>query len=66
MRLLFDQDSSLMLQNYLAQYGYLPPTNPENGAFLSSEKLTAAIEEFQAFAGLNITGTLISFSFRDR
>jgi len=56
-----------MLQNYLAQFGYLPPTNPENGAFMSSEKLTAAIEEFQAFAGLNITGTLIlvSFSFRD-
>lgn len=45
-----------MLQNYLAQYGYLPPINPENGAFLSEEKLTAAIEEFQAFAGLNITG----------
>ncbi|XP_029673654.1 matrix metalloproteinase-14 isoform X4 [Formica exsecta] len=44
--------------NYLAQYGYLPPTNPENGAFLSEEKLTAAIEEFQAFAGLNITGEL--------
>uniref|UniRef100_A0A348G5Z0 Matrix metalloproteinase14 n=1 Tax=Odontomachus monticola TaxID=613454 RepID=A0A348G5Z0_ODOMO len=44
--------------NYLSQYGYLPPSNPENGAFLSSEKLTAAIEEFQAFAGLNITGEL--------
>ncbi|XP_014475595.1 PREDICTED: matrix metalloproteinase-14 isoform X4 [Dinoponera quadriceps] len=44
--------------NYLSQYGYLPPINPENGAFLSSEKLTAAIEEFQAFAGLNITGEL--------
>jgi len=36
----------------------LPPINPENGAFLSEEKLTAAIEEFQAFAGLNITGML--------
>lgn len=45
-----------MLQNYLSQYGYLPPANPENGAFLSEEKLVAAIEEFQAFAGLNITG----------
>ncbi|TGZ42728.1 Matrix metalloproteinase-14 [Temnothorax longispinosus] len=44
--------------NYLAQYGYLPPTNPESGAFLSEDKLTAAIEEFQAFAGLNITGEL--------
>ncbi|XP_020290861.1 matrix metalloproteinase-14 isoform X2 [Pseudomyrmex gracilis] len=44
--------------NYLAQYGYLPRTNPETGAFLSAEKLTAAIEEFQAFAGLNITGEL--------
>ncbi|XP_011349111.1 matrix metalloproteinase-14 isoform X2 [Ooceraea biroi] len=44
--------------NYLAQYGYLPPTNPENSAFLSSERLTAAIEEFQAFAGINITGEL--------
>ncbi|XP_018051915.1 PREDICTED: matrix metalloproteinase-14 [Atta colombica] len=44
--------------NYLAQYGYLPPINPENGAFLSEDKLTAAIEEFQAFAGLNITGEL--------
>lgn len=46
------------MQNYLAQYGYLPPINPENGAFLSEEKLTAAIEEFQAFGGLNITGML--------
>ncbi|XP_018395917.1 PREDICTED: matrix metalloproteinase-14 isoform X3 [Cyphomyrmex costatus] len=44
--------------NYLAQYGYLPPINPENGAFLSEDKLTIAIEEFQAFAGLNITGEL--------
>lgn len=40
----------------MSHYGYLPPTNPETGAFLSAEKLTAAIEEFQAFAGLNITG----------
>lgn len=58
-----------MLQNYLAQYGYLPPTNPESGAFLSEEKLTAAIEEFQAFAGLNITGMLyvyylLKFNFK--
>lgn len=48
----------ILLQNYLAQYGYLPPINPEIGAFLSEEKLKAAIEEFQAFAGLNITGML--------
>lgn len=47
------------MQNYLAHYGYLPPMNPESGSFLSAEAMTAAIEDFQAFAGINVTGNLI-------
>lgn len=52
----------LILQNYLAQYGYLSPRNPENSAFQNADKLIAAIEEFQAFAGLNITGMYVNFN----
>ncbi|XP_072765543.1 matrix metalloproteinase-14-like isoform X2 [Anoplolepis gracilipes] len=53
-----DVISDTTVANYLAKYGYLPPINPENGAFLSEEKVKLAIEEFQAFAGINITGEM--------
>lgn len=45
-----------MLQNYLSQFGYLQPMNPTSGGIISEETLSKAISEFQAFAGLNITG----------
>lgn len=45
---------------YLSQFGYLPPAvrNPSSGMLLSQEAMTDAIKEFQAFAGLNVTGDL--------
>ncbi|XP_046668364.1 matrix metalloproteinase-2 isoform X3 [Homalodisca vitripennis] len=45
---------------YLSQFGYLSPTlrNPQSGQIISEDTLTKAIQEFQAFAGLNITGLL--------
>nr|XP_014285519.1 matrix metalloproteinase-14-like [Halyomorpha halys] len=45
---------------YLSQFGYLPPSvrNPSSGMLLSEEAMTDAIKEFQAFAGLNVTGEL--------
>lgn len=45
-----------MLQNYLSQYGYLQPINPTSGGIISKETVSRAVAEFQAFAGLNITG----------
>lgn len=45
-----------LLQNYLSQFGYLQPMNPTSGGIISEETLSKAISEFQAFAGLNITG----------
>ncbi|KAK1126643.1 hypothetical protein K0M31_004270, partial [Melipona bicolor] len=42
--------------NYLSQFGYLQPINPTSGGIISQDTLSKAISEFQAFAGLNITG----------
>lgn len=44
--------------SYLSQFGYLPPTNPTSGGFITQETMTKAISEFQSFAGLNVTGDL--------
>ncbi|KAL5286123.1 Mmp1 family protein [Megaselia abdita] len=45
---------------YLSQFGYLPPSakNPANGGLLDASTWTKAIEDFQNFAGLNVTGDL--------
>jgi len=45
---------------YLSQFGYLSPSvsNPQSQHILSEDVLTKAIQEFQAFAGLNVTGDL--------
>ncbi|XP_055920666.1 matrix metalloproteinase-14 isoform X4 [Eupeodes corollae] len=45
---------------YLSQFGYLPATarNPANGALLDSNIWTKAIQDFQGFAGVNVTGEL--------
>ncbi|XP_066601037.1 stromelysin-2 isoform X2 [Prorops nasuta] len=43
---------------YLSQFGYLPPANPASSGILSEETMVKAITEFQAFAGLNVTGIL--------
>ena len=43
---------------YLSQYGYMSPSvrNPESSHLMTEEAYTNAIKEFQAFAGLNVTG----------
>ncbi|PSN48126.1 hypothetical protein C0J52_05810 [Blattella germanica] len=45
---------------YLSQFGYLNPQvrNPNSGALISADVMKKAISEFQAFAGLNVTGQM--------
>ncbi|XP_054736935.1 matrix metalloproteinase-14 isoform X2 [Anastrepha obliqua] len=45
---------------YLSQFGYLPASarNPANGGLLDASTWTKAVQDFQNFAGLNITGDL--------
>ncbi|XP_069668849.1 stromelysin-3 isoform X2 [Periplaneta americana] len=45
---------------YLSQFGYMNPTfrNPSSGTLIAAETMKKAIEDFQAFAGLNITGVM--------
>lgn len=45
---------------YLSQFGYLNPQvrNPNSGTIIAADALKKAIVEFQAFAGLNITGEM--------
>ncbi|XP_054270072.1 matrix metalloproteinase-2 isoform X2 [Macrosteles quadrilineatus] len=45
---------------YLSQFGYLSPavSNSQSEHIMSEDVLTKAIQEFQAFAGINITGDL--------
>lgn len=50
--------SDLSAMRYLSQYGYLPSVNPENGGIISEESMFQAISEFQALAGINITGSM--------
>jgi hypothetical protein len=47
-----------LLQIYLSQFGYLNPQvrNPSSGTIIAADAMKKAIMEFQAFAGLNITG----------
>ncbi|XP_028129859.1 matrix metalloproteinase-14 isoform X2 [Diabrotica virgifera virgifera] len=49
-------DSNALL--YLSQFGYLSPTRGNSSQLLDERTYTKAIEEFQAFAGLNVTGEL--------
>ncbi|XP_049307228.1 matrix metalloproteinase-14 isoform X1 [Bactrocera dorsalis] len=45
---------------YLSQFGYLPASarNPANGGLLDATTWTKAVQDFQSFAGLNVTGDL--------
>lgn len=47
-----------LFQIYLSQFGYLPASakNPSSGGLLDEDTWNKAIQEFQAFAGLNVTG----------
>jgi matrix metalloproteinase-14 (membrane-inserted) len=54
-----------LLQIYLSQFGYLNPQvrNPSSGTIIAADAMRKAIVEFQAFAGLNITGNQGTDSF---
>ncbi|CAL7943448.1 unnamed protein product [Xylocopa violacea] len=56
--------SQTTAMNYLSQFGYLQPINPTSGGIISQETLSKAIAEFQAFAGLNITGDFDEETFK--
>ncbi|XP_063224622.1 matrix metalloproteinase-14 isoform X3 [Bacillus rossius redtenbacheri] len=43
---------------YLSQFGYLPPAVRNRDTIMTEDTMRKAIAEFQAFAGLNITGEL--------
>ncbi|XP_054090615.1 matrix metalloproteinase-14 isoform X3 [Zeugodacus cucurbitae] len=45
---------------YLSQFGYLPASarNPANGGLLDASTWNKAVQDFQSFAGLNVTGDL--------
>lgn len=47
-------------QIYLSQFGYLPASarNPANGGLLDATTWIKAVQDFQSFAGLNVTGEL--------
>lgn len=56
----------VLLQEYLAQYGYLPSINSKNSELMELDKLRQAVKNFQLFAGLNATGmwsTFVPFVF---
>ncbi|KAJ8920934.1 hypothetical protein NQ315_015727, partial [Exocentrus adspersus] len=46
------------LQVYLSQYGYLSTSRPNSSQLLDERSYKKAIEDFQSFAGLDITGEL--------
>ncbi|XP_003491150.1 matrix metalloproteinase-14 isoform X1 [Bombus vosnesenskii] len=56
--------SQTAAMNYLSQFGYLQPINPTSGGIISQDTLSKAISEFQAFAGLNITGDFDDETFK--
>lgn len=44
------------MQLYLSQYGYLSPSRGNSSQLLDERSYKKAIEDFQAFAGLDVTG----------
>lgn len=52
--------TSSQAEIYLSQFGYLPASsrNPSAGRLLDANTWNKAVEDFQSFAGLNVTGIL--------
>ena len=44
------------LEEYLANFGYLPQTNLETGAMRTEQQFRDAVKNLQFFAGINVTG----------
>lgn len=57
---LIEKNLLRFLQIYLSQFGYLPATarNPANGGLLDANTWLKAVQDFQSFAGINVTGEL--------
>jgi hypothetical protein len=49
---------SVLLQDWLSKFGYLPPPDPVTGQLQTQEALTNAIKAMQKFGGLTETGVL--------
>ncbi|KAJ3605343.1 hypothetical protein NHX12_027390, partial [Muraenolepis orangiensis] len=49
---------SVLLQDWLSKFGYLPPADPVTGQLQTQEALTNAIKAMQKFGGLMETGVL--------
>lgn len=50
--------TTTLFQMYLSQFGYLNPAlrNSQTEHIISEDSFSKAIQEFQSFAGINITG----------
>ncbi|XP_054271655.1 collagenase 3-like [Macrosteles quadrilineatus] len=54
-----NEEDSLDAPSYLAEFGYLPPSDPNGPSqIIAAETLAKAIREFQTFMGLEETGVL--------
>ncbi|XP_055846899.1 hatching enzyme-like [Episyrphus balteatus] len=53
-------ETNIDAQMYLSQFGYLPEASSGNLAMLDEDTVTQAIQDFQEFAGLYVTGQLDS------
>ncbi|CAH1984950.1 unnamed protein product [Acanthoscelides obtectus] len=51
----YDDGNALL---YLSQYGYIAPTRKNSSKLVDESSYRKAIEDFQAFAGLKVTGEL--------
>lgn len=47
-----------LLQLYLSQYGYLGPIKPNSSQLMDESSFRKAVEDFQSFAGLEVTGKI--------
>ncbi|KAK6638073.1 hypothetical protein RUM44_008498 [Polyplax serrata] len=45
-------------QDYLMNFGYLPPSDKETGLLRTDDQLRSAIENLQSFANIPVTGEL--------
>lgn len=45
-----------LLQSYLMKYGYISPDDERSGSLRSPDSIKQAVQQFQRFAGLPVTG----------
>ncbi|KAH1001643.1 hypothetical protein HUJ04_005632 [Dendroctonus ponderosae] len=52
------EETRKLLELYLSQYGYLGPVKANSSQLLDESSFRKAVEDFQSFAGLTVTGEL--------